>query len=66
MCCRAKAVADDGRGYVLDGDRLKEVKFIVLRDLGEEVIVTADLDVGTKVVTDQFAGIGPGLRAREL
>ena len=62
----AKTIADDGRGYVLDGDRLKEVKFIVLRDLGEEVIVTAELGVGAKVVTDQFAGIGPGLRAREL
>ena len=62
----AKAVSDDGRAYVLDGDRLRAVDVKVLRTLGDEVVVDAALDDGARIVVNQFAGIGPGLKARAL
>lgn len=62
----AKAVSDDGRAYLLDGDRLRAVDVKVLRTIGDEVVVDAALDDGARVVANQFVGIGPGLKARAL
>ena len=62
----AKAVSDDGRAYLLDGERLRAVEVKVLRKIGDEVVVDAALDDGAAIVATQFAGIGPGLKARAL
>lgn len=62
----AKAVSDDGRAYLLDGDRLRAVDVKILRTIGDEVIVDAAFDDGARIVANQFAGIGPGLKARAL
>ena len=62
----AKAVSDDGRAYLLDGERLRAIEVKVLRRIGDEVVVDAALDDGATIVATQFAGIGPGLKARAL
>ena len=62
----AKAVSGDGRAYLLDGERLRAVEVKVLRKIGDEVVVDAALDDGAAIVATQFAGIGPGLKARAL
>jgi membrane fusion protein, multidrug efflux system len=60
----SKAVSDDGLAYVFDGERLQPVEVRVLRKMGGELVVEAPFDDGAKVVANQFAGIGPGIRAR--
>ena len=62
----AKAVSDEGFAYVFDGLRLQQVEVRVLRKMGDELIIDGPLDDGAKVVAKQFAGIGPGLKARAL
>ena len=62
----AKAVSDEGLAYVFDGLRLQQVEVRVLRKMGDELIIDGPLDDGAKVVAKQFAGIGPGLKARAL
>jgi multidrug efflux pump subunit AcrA (membrane-fusion protein) len=60
----AAAVSDDGRAYVLEEGRLREIAVEVRREVGERVLVDAPLADGALVVARHFAGIGPGLRAR--
>jgi RND family efflux transporter MFP subunit len=62
----AKAVSDAGHAYILDGDRLKIVDVTVLRRFGGEVLVEAAFEEGSEIITNQFSGIGPGLKARAL
>lgn len=62
----AKAVSEDGRVYVLEEGRLNEAEVEVLREIGDDVVVRGTLASGARVVANQFAGIGPGLRARAL
>lgn len=62
----AKAVSESGLVYVLEDGRLREVEVEVLREIGERVVVGGGLDDGARVVANQFAGIGPGLKARAL
>jgi len=62
----SKAISDEGHAYLLDGERLKVVDVTVLRRFGGQVVVEAALDEGSKIVTSQFSGIGPGLKARAL
>ncbi len=62
----ARALSEEGFIYVLRDERLESRQAEVVRRLGEEILVRADLGAGDGIVARAFAGIGPGLRARAL
>lgn len=62
----ARAVGGSGTVYVISEERLTEVPVEVVRALGDEVLVRGPLADGMQIVSNQFAGIGPGLRVRPL
>ena len=62
----AKALSENAYVYVIADDRLQKVAVKLVRKLGDEVLVRAELSVDQAIVARTFAGIGPGLRARAL
>lgn len=61
-----RALSDDGRLFALVDGRLRELDVEVLRVVGDEILVRAEVADGTPIVARAFPGIGPGLRARAL
>ncbi len=62
----SRALSEDGRLYRITDGRLAEVDAEIVRTLGDDILVRAEVSDGTAMVARAFAGIGPGLRARPL
>jgi RND family efflux transporter MFP subunit len=56
------ALGSEGTVYVVEKDRLSPRQVDVLRRVAKDVLVRAEIQPGTKIVTTHFPEIGPGLR----
>ena len=60
------AVADDKIVYIVRDGRLVPVEVQVLREFGDEFVVTGDIPPATSIVAEQFPAIGPGVAVRPM
>lgn len=60
------AVSDDNLVYIVRDDRLVPVTVEVLREFGDEFIVTGDIPPSAPIVAEQFPTIGPGVAVRPM
>ena len=60
------AVSDDHIIYIVRDERLVPVEVQVLREFGDEFIVTGDIAPASLIVAEQFPTIGPGVAVRPM
>lgn len=60
------AVSDENLVYIVRDERLVPVAVQVLREFGDEFIVTGDIPPSTSIVAEQFPTIGPGVAVRPM
>lgn len=60
------AVSDDKLVYIVRDERLVPVPVQVLREFGDEFIVTGDIPPSASIVAEQFPTIGPGVAVRPM
>lgn len=60
------AVSDDNIVYLVRDERLVPVEVQVLREFGDEFIVTGDIPPAALIVAEQFPAIGPGVAVRPM
>ncbi|MGR9090306.1 MAG: efflux RND transporter periplasmic adaptor subunit [Gammaproteobacteria bacterium] len=60
------AVSDENIIYIVRDERLVPVQVKVLREFGDEFIVTGDIAPQAVIVAEQFPTIGPGVAVRPM
>jgi RND family efflux transporter MFP subunit len=60
------AVSDENIVYIVRDERLVPVTVEVLREFGDEFIVTGDIPPSAPIVAEQFPTIGPGVAVRPM
>lgn len=60
------AVSDEHLVYLVRDERLVPVAVEVLREFGDEFIVTGDIPPSASIVAEQFPTIGPGVAVRPM
>jgi len=58
----ASALFDRDKVYVVEDDRLKEMKVDLVAARGDRVLIETDIAEGVEVVISRLAEIGPGLK----